>query len=229
MARTAAKFKLSAKQQKLVEDNLNLARREAWRYHRKTEIEYKTLESVAFEGLCQAAWRYDASILNDRTGEPLKFSSIAVPYTRGAILHYVRDRTYLLRLSHKMRENWLKGRKLLYKGYTDHQVADALDIDIIEWLETRVTCSGPPLELNEQGAPTIDAEIEEIDLRPHFLGLANRALRGLPDNEMARLESYFKGNGSKPQSDLLRQVYSLLDEHACPEVDFLSGVDGTMS
>ena len=61
MARKPAKFQLSQEQQKLATDNLNLARREAWRSQRITGIDYGTLESVAFEGLCKAAYRYDAN------------------------------------------------------------------------------------------------------------------------------------------------------------------------
>ena len=40
---------MNKEQQKLASDNLNLARREAWRLQRSTGIEYSTLESVAFE------------------------------------------------------------------------------------------------------------------------------------------------------------------------------------
>lgn len=222
MARTAAKFTLNDVQRRLVEDNLNLARREAWRYHRKTDIDYRTLESVAFEGLCQAAWRYDAGMINDRTGQPMKFSSIAVPYTRGAILHYVRDRTYLLKLSHKMREAWLRGRKLLYKGATDQEIADALGIELIEWLETRVTCSGPPLELKEQGSPTIDAEIKEADTRPHYLNIATKALKDCSDRDRQKLDGFFKGTVS--QKSCQEAILTVLDHMGsieCPDVSLL--------
>jgi len=176
MSRSVAKFQLNAEQQKLVANNLNLARREAWRYQRRTEIDYKILESVAFEGLCQAAYKYDPTMLNTRTGKPMRFSSIAVPYARGAILHYMRDRTYLLRLSHKMRENWIKGRKLIYKGTSDIAIATELNISLEEWLETRITCSGPPLELKDAAGYTIDAEMQEVDLKHIYLAQASNFL-----------------------------------------------------
>jgi len=104
MARKPAKFKLNATQQKMAADNLNLARREAWRIQRQTGIEYHTLESVAFEGLCKAAFRYDPDRPHPVTGKSMKFSSLAIPTIRGELLHWVRDRTYAMRLSHKMRE-----------------------------------------------------------------------------------------------------------------------------
>lgn len=219
MARTAAKFSLNAEQQKLVTDNLNLARREAWRYQRKTEIDYQTLQSVAFEGLCQAAFKYDPTMINDRTGQPMKFSSIAVPYTRGAILHYIRDRTYLLRLSHKMRDNWLKGRRLIFEGKSDIEIANILGIDLLEWLDTRVTCSGPPLELQEAGAPTVDPAIPEPDLKYLYLEQAKEALSHLHLDDQQRLKNYFASPGSRSCQEALGAIMAVLRELGCPEPD----------
>lgn len=218
MARTAAKFKLTAQQQQLVLDNLNLARREAWRYQRRTEIDYKILESVAFEGLCQAASRYDPEMINDKTGTAMKFSSIAVPYTRGAILHYIRDKTYILKLSHRMRENWLKGRKLMYEGFSDYDIAVALDMELTDWLETRVTCSGPPLELKEQGAPTVDIEAQERDFTKSFLDQAASILGEMKPEVGHKIEVYFTTSATKTAETLLRNLLKNL-EPDCQALD----------
>jgi len=208
MSRSVAKFQLTTEQQKLVAENLNLARREAWRYQRRTEIDYKILESVAFEGLCQAAHRYDPNLLNGRTGKPMRFSSIAVPYTRGAILHYMRDKTYLLRLSHKMREHWLKGRKLIYQGESDLSIAEKLGVSLQEWLETRITCSGPPLELKETGAPTVDPDDIEVDLASVYIKDALDFISTLDETEVQHLQkSLIDFNTKVP----LKQVKKLLD------------------
>ena len=123
-------------------NNINLARREAWRIQRTTGIEYSVLEGAAFLGLCKAVYRYDPE-------SGYKFSSLATPTIRGELLHWVRDKTYALRLSHKMREDWIKGRKLIFEGYNDIRIAEALGISIGEWQETRSACSGPPLELKD--------------------------------------------------------------------------------
>ena len=50
MARKAKKFKLSPEQQILAAENINLARREAWKLQRTTDIDYDTLEGAALEG-----------------------------------------------------------------------------------------------------------------------------------------------------------------------------------
>ena len=181
----------------LATENLNLARREAWRIQRSTGIDYGTLESVAFEGLCKAAHRYDPDRPHPVTGKSMKFSSLAVPTIRGELLHWVRDRTYAVRLSHKMRERWVKGRKLLYKGSTDLEVAAALGISKEDWLEVRKVCSGPPLELKEQAKPTDPLEPSEINFSTMYLTAATEALDSMEDCDFSRsLEIYLSGNGN---------------------------------
>jgi len=126
----------------MAQENMNLARREAWRFQRRTDMTYDDLESVAFIGLAKACYKFDKS-------RGWKFSTYAVPVIRGELLHYVRDHSYLLRLSHRMRENWVKGRRFLDRGATDQEVADELKLPLEEWLDTRQACSGAPLELKD--------------------------------------------------------------------------------
>ena len=169
------KFKMTREQQVLATENLNLARREAWRIQRSTGIEYHTLESVAFEGLCKAAHRYDPDRPHPVTGKSMKFSSLAVPTIRGELLHWVRDRTYAVRLSHKMRERWVKGASCctgLHRpggrrssGNHEGRVARSPKV-----------CSGPPLELKEQAKPTDPLEPSEIDFAKMYLEIAEDAI-----------------------------------------------------
>jgi RNA polymerase sigma-B factor len=220
MARKQAKIRLSKEQQDLAADNLNLARREAWRIQRSTGIDYHTLESVAFEGLCKAAFRYDASMPHPVTGKSMKFSSLATPTIRGELLHWVRDRTYAVRLTHKMRERWVKGRKLLYSGSTDIEIAKALEIELEEWQEVRKVCSGPPLELKEQAAPTVSLEPEEINFGKMYLDEAVNALEDgrnrFPDL-VEQFESFLRGVTTKtPRMAIDR----LLASSGCLQADF---------
>ena len=218
MARKPAKFQMNAEQQKRAADNLNLARREAWRIQRSTGIDYQTLESVAFEGLCKAAYRYDPDRPHPITGKSMKFSSLATPTIRGELLHWVRDRTYAVRLSHKMRERWVKGRKLLYRGATDLEVAEALGVTKEEWLEVRKVCSGPPLELKEQAKPTDPLEPSEIDFAKVYLEAAEDAVDRV-DSEATTtaLEVYLTGLGSVIPRD---GVNSLLEAAGCTATDW---------
>ena len=184
MARKARHFQLSKEQQKLAADNINLARREAWRLQRTTDIDYDTLEGAALEGLCKAAYRYDAS-------SGYKFSSLAVPTIRGELLHWIRDKTYSMRLTHRMRETWIKGRKLLYKGSLDDEIAEALGISSQEWQEIKGVCSGPPLELNDQASPTDPLEPEEINFADRFKCLAQMGWADMTEQEQQSIENYF--------------------------------------
>lgn len=159
-------FKLTPDQSKMAADNMNLARREAWRFQRRTEMAYDDLESVAFLGLIKACHKFEPE-------QGYKFSTYAVPKIRGELLHYVRDHSYLLRLSHRMRENWVKGRRMLDHGASDSEVASRLSIGLEEWLDTRNACSGAPLELKE----TTQAYA------------ADNGLVAVEDDKLARLEA----------------------------------------
>jgi DNA-directed RNA polymerase sigma subunit (sigma70/sigma32) len=216
MARKPKKFTMTEEQQKLASDNLNLARREAWRLQRTTGIEYHTLESVAFEGLCKAAHRYDPERPHPVTGKSMKFSSLAIPTIRGELLHWVRDRTYAVRLSHKMRERWVKGRKLLYRGSSDLEVAEALEITKEEWLEVRKVCSGPPLELKEQAKPTEPLEPNELDFGQIYLDAAADAVES-EDHDTSKMEVYLSGTGSVIPKEAVNE---LLEIAGCRQTDW---------
>ena len=219
---------MSREQQLLASENLNLARREAWRIQRSTGIDYHTLESVAFEGLCKAAHRYDPLRPHPVTGKSMKFSSLAIPTIRGELLHWVRDRTYAVRLSHKMRERWVKGRKLLYRGSTDLEVASALGITKEEWLEVRKVCSGPPLELKEQAKPTEPLEPSEIDFAKMYLEAAEDALdRAGGQETMEVLDVYLSGLGSvipkEELNDFLLAAGCSATDWSEEEIDLIEG------
>jgi RNA polymerase sigma-B factor len=203
MARKSPDFKLSPEQQEMAANNLNLARREAWRIQKTTGIDYSTLEGVAFLGLCKACYRYDPE-------SGFKFSSLATPTIRGELLHWVRDRTYAMRLSHKMRENWVKGRKMLYRGATDIEIAQSLEISLEDWQETRSACSGPPLELKEQAMPTESLEPEEIDFSNIYREKAAEVISKMAESERTLMENYYKNTGPKMS---VKQITSLLSKY----------------
>lgn len=190
MARKSFDFKLTPEQQKMAVENINLARREAWRIQRTTGIEYSILEGAAFLGLCKAVHRYDPE-------SGYKFSSLATPTIRGELLHWVRDKTYALRLSHKMREDWIKGRRMVFDGCSDIKIAEALGISLQDWQETRSACSGPPLELKDQATPSDPLEPEEIDFKLDYRNKANSILDQIDDKDKQMLASYYKGEISK--------------------------------
>jgi RNA polymerase sigma-B factor len=210
MAKRGRDLRLTKEQQVLAASNLNLARDIAWKYQRSTNIEYLILESAAFEGLCQAAARYDPELLNEQTGKSMKFSSLAVPYIRGSILHYIRDRTYSMRLTHRMRELWVKGRRMLNRGMTDIEICEALEIDLKEWQDTKSACSGPPLELKDQATPTAALEPDEVDRLSPFREEASEVLSTMPDAFKERLVKYCKSRAIEPPKTVRDELARLL-------------------
>ena len=115
-----------------------------------------------------------------------------------------------------MRERWVKGRKLLYRGSTDLEVAEFLEITIEEWLEVRKVCSGPPLELKEQAKPTEPLEPSEIDFGKIYLEAAEMAVdKSLADT--SSLEVYLSGNGNVIPKESVNQ---LLDAAGCEQTDW---------
>ena len=220
MARRPTKFQMTPDEQKLAADNLNLARREAWRAQRTTGIEYSILESAAFEGLCKAAHRYDPDRPHPVTGKSMKFSSLAVPTIRGEIQHWIRDKTYAMRLSHKMRERWVKGRKLLYRGASDSEVAKELEIEMEEWLEVRKACSGPPLELKDQATPSEPLEPSEINFAELYIELAESAIDSVfhtHKDALDKVDVYLSGNGRKIPTE---SIDVLLEACGCHSTDW---------
>lgn len=202
MARKSRDFKLSKEQQRLAAENINLARREAWKLQRATDIDYDTLEGAALEGLCKAAYRYDPS-------SGFKFSSLAVPTIRGELLHWIRDKTYAMRLTHKMRETWIKGRKLVYRGIPDEDVAKELGIELAEWQEIKSVCSGPPLELNDQAKPTESLEPDEINFAQDYIVRSYNAFTSLDEQDRVVIENYFLNGSSRTPSAALATFYYL--------------------
>lgn len=180
-------FKLSKQQADQAAENLNLARREAWRFHRRCDgkLAYDDLEAVAFLGLMKACHKFDAE-------RGWKFSTYAVPKIRGELLHFVRDHSYLLRLSHRMRENWVKGRKLLDRGSSDQNVADALGIDLAEWLDTRSACSGAPLELKDSVADKNQLQAKEDDRLTRLELAIDKAWGRLDEAQAKNLSAHFR-------------------------------------
>jgi RNA polymerase sigma-B factor len=206
MSKRNKRLPLTKEQQALAANNLNLARDIAWKYQRSTNIEYLILESAAFEGLCQAAAKFDPNLINEQTGRGMKFSSLAVPYIRGSILHYIRDRTYSMRLTHRMREIWVKGRRMLNRGMTDIEICEELEINLKEWQDTKSACSGPPLELKDQATPTEALEPDEVDHLSPFRQEAAEALSRMSEQFKARFVRYCKSRATEPPKAIIDEL-----------------------
>jgi RNA polymerase sigma factor (sigma-70 family) len=97
---------------------------------------------VARQGLIRAARAYRPDRLSEHTLAPVAFSSFAVPYIRGEILHEIRDRGHVLKIPRKLRERASKvQREAREKGLSPRLVAESYGWDwgeLEEVIETHV-------------------------------------------------------------------------------------------
>ncbi|HBB30582.1 MAG TPA: RNA polymerase subunit sigma [Cyanobacteria bacterium UBA8803] len=122
----------------LVHLNFGLVRKEAHHWANQCTESYEDLLQVGCIGLIRAIERFD-------TTKGKAFSSFAIPYIRGEIQHYLRDRGSSVRIPRR----WLALRQQsvsliqelrgkLNRQPTDAEVAAALDISVAEWQEIKL-------------------------------------------------------------------------------------------
>ena len=123
---------------KLVELNAGLVRQVAHRLSKQCTESYEDLVQIGFIGLIRAIERF-----NPQQG--CAFSSFAIPYIRGEILHYLRDKSHVMRIPRRWQELFAKGKTLrkeltikLGRSPKESEVAQALGISIHEWHECQL-------------------------------------------------------------------------------------------
>ncbi len=123
---------------KIVELNLGLVRKEAHYWVNQCKETYDDLLQVGSIGLINAIDKFEI-------GKGCAFSTFAMPYIRGEIQHYLRDKSSVL----KMPRRWFglmqqagtisKDLQAKYQRQpTEQEIALALDISISEWQEIQL-------------------------------------------------------------------------------------------
>ena len=122
----------------LVQLNIGLVRREAHHWLNQSNESYEDLMQVGSLGLIRAIERFDMS-------KGYAFSSFAIPYIRGEIQHYLRDKGCSMKIPRRwqklQRQSVNVIRKLqlqLYRHPTDAEVAAGLEISLEEWREVKL-------------------------------------------------------------------------------------------
>jgi RNA polymerase sigma-B factor len=147
---------------RLVQMNIGLVRREAHRWVHQSGETYDDLMQVGSLGLIRAIERFDLL-------KGYAFSSFAIPYIRGEIQHYLRDRGTAMRIPRRWQSlahqahKAIRGLQLeLHRQPTDGEIAAALEISITEWQEVKLaTRNRSPLSLD---APVIDEDNSSASL-----------------------------------------------------------------
>ncbi|MEO1433021.1 MAG: RNA polymerase sigma factor SigF [Cyanobacteria bacterium J06632_19] len=141
---------------KLVKLNFGLVRKEAYYWINQCHESFDDLLQVGCLGLIRAIERFDIS-------KGHAFSSFAIPYIRGEIQHYLRDKGVTVRIPRRwlaLQQQSAGVSRSLREKYnrqpTDSEVAAALSISLEEWQEIKLAwVNRAPLSLD---MPVYDAE-----------------------------------------------------------------------
>ncbi len=133
----------------LVQLNAGLVRQIASRVSRQCRESYEDLQQIGFIGLIRAIERFNPY-------QGCAFSSFAMPYIRGEMLHYLRDKGSLVKIPRSWQEIQRQGRRVtkeltltLGRLPKDAEIAQALQISLKQWLESKsVTQNCLPLSLD---------------------------------------------------------------------------------
>ncbi|MBD1936841.1 RNA polymerase sigma factor SigF [Microcoleus sp. FACHB-68] len=140
----------------LVKLNFGLVRKEVHHWLNQCTESYEDLLQVGSIGLIRAIERFEMS-------KGHAFSSFAIPYIRGEIQHYLRDKSPSVRIPRQ----WLTLQSQasgvmqnlqvkLNRHPTDAEVAAALEISVTEWQEVKLA--------NRNRAPlSLDAPMQDED------------------------------------------------------------------
>ena len=152
---------------KLVQLNAGLVRKIAHRVSRQCAEPYEDLEQIGYIGLIRAIERF-----NPHQG--CAFSSFAVPYIRGEMLHFLRDRGSIVKIPRRWQELQKEGQKVrkalsqeLGRQPRDMEIAEGMNIPLDEWRASKLAAKNRlPLSLDATIGQHIDSPVTLGDAIP---------------------------------------------------------------
>lgn len=129
----------------LVELNIGLVRKEAHHWIGQCGESYDDLLQVGSIGLIRAIERFDLA-------KGHAFSSFAIPYIRGEIQHYLRDKSPCVRIPRRWQTLQRQAVWMIRdfqatnrRQPNDLEIAEALEISVSEWQEIRLAAQNRAL------------------------------------------------------------------------------------
>jgi len=152
---------------RLVNLHTGLVRKIAHQFSRQCTEPYEDLEQIGYFGLIRAIERF-----NPKQG--YAFSSFAVPYIRGEIMHFLRDRSGLVKIPRRWQEVYNQGQKvrkeltiILGRCPTDTELARQLNVSIQEWYDSKLAAQNRlALSLDSTMVQSVDCPITLGDVLP---------------------------------------------------------------
>ncbi len=153
----------------LVQLNFGLVRKEAHHWVNQCTEGYDDLLQVGSLGLIRAIERFDIA-------KGHAFSSFAIPYIRGEIQHYLRDKGSTVRIPRRWQaiqhQAAIISRDLhtqLHRQPTDAEVAKVLEISVAEWQEIKLAYRNraplsldAPMHNEEEGAASLGDLVPDV-------------------------------------------------------------------
>jgi RNA polymerase sigma-B factor len=122
----------------LVNLNIGLVRREAYHWLQQSNETFEDLMQVGSLGLIRAIERFDLS-------KGYAFSSFAIPYIRGEIQHYLRDKSTSMRIPRRWQALHGQSSRVIRQLQAelgrlpkDAEIAAALEISEAEWQDVKL-------------------------------------------------------------------------------------------
>lgn len=157
---------------RLVELNFGLVRKEAHHWMNQCTESYEDLIQVGSIGLIHAIERFDMS-------KGHAFSSFAIPYIRGEIQHYLRDKSPSVRIPRRWQALQRQAVALIRdhqqrynRQPSDSEIAETLGISLPEWQEIRLACQNrtllsldAPIGEEESGAASLGELVPDTRYR----------------------------------------------------------------
>ncbi|MGF1569477.1 MAG: RNA polymerase sigma factor SigF [Nodosilinea sp.] len=147
----------------LVKLNIGLVRREAYRWLQQSNETFDDLMQVGSLGLIRAIERFDIT-------KGYAFSSFAIPYIRGEIQHYLRDKGTAMRIPRRWQALQSQSSRMIRQLQeelgrlpSDSEIAAALDISAAEWQEVK-------LANRNRSLLSLDAPVQDDDSATACLG-----------------------------------------------------------
>lgn len=164
---------------KLVRLNAGLVRKVAHRISHQCSEPYEDLEQIGYLGLIRAIERFDSN-------QGCAFSSFAVPYIRGEILHFLRDRGSTVRVPRRWQDLMKEGQRIqlelmrdLGRPPTEAEIAQTMNISVDEWRKAKIAAKNRlPLSLDATINTQMDSPITLGDTLPD---LRYQALQGFEE------------------------------------------------
>ncbi|WP_404789688.1 RNA polymerase sigma factor SigF [Altericista sp. CCNU0014] len=124
---------------RIVNANVGLVRKVAHRIAHQSSVPFEDLEQVGYIGLITATERFDPT-------QGYAFSSFAIPYIKGEMLHFLRDRASTVRIPRRLQQLRNEGDKVsqalvakLGRQPNELEIAAALNIDVEEWRAVKLS------------------------------------------------------------------------------------------